>query len=517
MVPDRVPADDQSETRAQQNSEVNTPAGTGAAKSRKVKQLGDFKIEKKLGQGGMGEVYLAHQISLDRRVALKTLSKELAKQEDFVKRFQREARSMARLDHPNAVKVYAVDSVSGIHFAAIEFIDGQSMQNWMNQLGKLSVGDALHIILASADALQAAHQQNLIHRDIKPDNILVTSNGVVKVADFGLAKALDDEDVSMTQSGTGLGTPLYMAPEQARNAKYVDHRSDIYALGTTLYYFVTGELPFRGDSTLELIMAKEKGIFTSAKKHNPHVTERMGLMIDKMIAKDPQLRYTDYAQLINDLEGLGLVSPSLSFIDHPQKAVRGMGIATPSQVNIPPKPKSTPNTGKSKTSSAAKPRVTSTSSGEKIWLVQYPDSKGKLKKARLSTDRIKQAIKGGMIDTRAKTQLKEDGPFIPLAQVPEFDSLMQGLATKQNADKRSRDMATLYDQIDRQDKFRRRFGFLRNWFDGLKGGVGLLIYLAIIGAIGFAAWKFGWPYVQGMMQGSETEVTAPENAASTSP
>ncbi|MDG2389428.1 MAG: serine/threonine-protein kinase [Planctomycetaceae bacterium] len=223
------------ETSAAQRGGQATPASSGASeKPRTVKQLGDFKIIRKLGQGGMGEVYLAHQISLDRQVALKTLSKALAKKDDFVKRFQREAKSMAKLDHPNAVKVFAVDSISGIHFAAIEFIDGQSMQDWMDDLGQLEVGDALNVVLASADALKVAHDLNLIHRDIKPDNILVTKSGMVKVADFGLAKALDEEDVSMTQSGTGLGTPLYMAPEQARNAKHVDHRTDIYALGTTL-------------------------------------------------------------------------------------------------------------------------------------------------------------------------------------------------------------------------------------------------------------------------------------------
>src|SRR6056297_1364348 len=205
---------DANETSAAQGHGQNTPSQSSSKEpSRKVKQLGDFKILQKLGQGGMGEVYLAHQISLDRKVALKTLSKELAKREDFVKRFQREARSMARLDHPNAVKVFAVDSVAGVHFAAIEYIDGQSMQDWMDDLEKLEVGDALHVILAAADALKVAHDQALIHRDIKPDNILVTKSGMVKVADFGLAKALDDEDVSMTQSGTGLGTPLYMAPE----------------------------------------------------------------------------------------------------------------------------------------------------------------------------------------------------------------------------------------------------------------------------------------------------------------
>ena len=226
-----------------------------------VKQLGDFELKKKLGKGGMGEVYLARQVSLDRLVALKTLSRELSKKEDFVARFQREARSMAKIDHVNVVKVYAVDSVKGIHFAAIEYIDGKSVQDWLDHLETFSVGDAVHIALISAEALRHAHDQNMVHRDIKPDNILLTSKGVVKVADFGLAKALD-EDVSMTQSGTGLGTPLYMAPEQARSAKTVDQRSDIYALGATLYHMLTGKLPFSGDTALELIIAKETGKYT---------------------------------------------------------------------------------------------------------------------------------------------------------------------------------------------------------------------------------------------------------------
>ncbi|MCA9059000.1 MAG: serine/threonine protein kinase, partial [Planctomycetaceae bacterium] len=143
------------------------------ASSKRVQQLGDFELKKKLGKGGMGEVFLARQVSLDRLVALKTLSRDLAKREDFVKRFQREARSMAKLDHPNIVKVYAVDSYKGIHFAAIEYIDGSSVQNWLDKLGPFSIADAVHIALVCAEALRNAHDLTLVHRDIKPDNILV--------------------------------------------------------------------------------------------------------------------------------------------------------------------------------------------------------------------------------------------------------------------------------------------------------------------------------------------------------
>ncbi|MGD9856658.1 MAG: serine/threonine protein kinase, partial [Planctomycetaceae bacterium] len=292
--------------------------GPGAAK--KVTRLGDFEIRKQLGQGGMGKVYLAHQISLDRDCALKVMSHELAEKPGFVDRFIREARAMAKLDHPHVVKCYAVDEQEGKHFVAMELIDGQSMQDWLDELEALSVEDALHVILICADALEHAHSLNMIHRDIKPDNILVTKTGVVKVADLGLAKALDD-DMSMTQSGTGLGTPHYMPPEQARDAKHVDARCDIYALGCTLYHFVTGKLPFAGDSVIALIKNKELGQFTSARRVNSQVPQRLDLIIDKMMAKDPKHRYGSCAEVIRDIESLNLAGASLSFIEADSKAV----------------------------------------------------------------------------------------------------------------------------------------------------------------------------------------------------
>src|SRR5262249_21613680 len=160
----------------------------------------------------------------------------------------------------------------------------------LRRQGKLAVGDALHLVLATAAALQHAHEQNLIHRDVKPDNILLTRKGVVKVADLGLAKARS-EDLDLTRTGTGAGTPYYMAPEQARNAKYVDGRSDIYALGCMLYCFLVGKLPFEGDTALALIQAKEVGKFPPVRKSVPEVPERLDLIIDKMLAKNPQHRY----------------------------------------------------------------------------------------------------------------------------------------------------------------------------------------------------------------------------------
>jgi predicted Ser/Thr protein kinase len=478
-------------------------SGDGEAKKpKKVSQVGDFKIEKKLGQGGMGTVFLATQMSLDRKVALKTLSPEFAKKEDFVKRFLREARSMARLQHPNVVQVYAADSASGVNYAAIEYIDGRSMQGWMNELKQLSVGDALHVTLVCADALKHAHDQNMIHRDIKPDNILVTSKGVVKVADFGLAKAVD-EDVSMTQSGTGLGTPLYMAPEQARNAKHVDKRSDIYALGSTLYYFLTGKLPFTGENTLELIVAKEKGSFTHVRKLNPQVPERLDLMVDKMLMKDPNHRYGDCGDIIRDLGGLGIANPALSFIESAggESAVVSAAVAAASSVSAA-RMQSTRGPGAGPTQAAKLPpaggRVTSAEDAarsaqkapvsNKTWFVQHKGANGKVVIAKMSTPEIMAGIKSETIDPAAKAKDSPNGSFLPLAQYAEFAALATNRAAKMQADSRSRKTKDMYEKLDRQDQRRKRWRWLRNLFSSVKSLVIFLIYLAVLVILCGAGW-----------------------------
>jgi eukaryotic-like serine/threonine-protein kinase len=478
-------------------------SGEGEAKKpKKVSQVGDFRIEKKLGQGGMGTVFLATQVSLDRKVALKTLSPEFAKKQDFVKRFLREARSMARLQHPNVVQVYAADSASGVNYAAIEFIDGRSMQGWMNELKQLNVGDALHVTLVCADALKHAHDQNMIHRDIKPDNILVTSKGVVKVADFGLAKAID-EDVSMTQSGTGLGTPLYMAPEQARNAKHVDKRTDIYALGSTLYYFLTGKLPFTGENTLELIVAKEKGSFTHAKKLNPQIPERLDLMIDKMLMKDPNHRYADCGEIIRDLGGLGVANPALSFIETAGgetpiisaavaaassintarlQATRGPGSA-PTQAGKQPPAGGRLSSAEDAARAAAKAPVSN-----KTWFVQHKGPDGRVVITKMSTAEVMAGIKSESLDAAAKAKDTPNGSFMPLAQYSEFATLASNRAVKMQADARSRKTKDIYQKLDREDQRRKRWRWLGKLVGNVKGLISFLIYLAVLIGLCWGGW-----------------------------
>lgn len=473
----------------------------GEPKKSSSSQLGKYKLLKKLGQGGMGEVYLGEDTKLGRRAAIKVLSKALAGKEDFVTRFYKEARAMARVNHDNAVSVYDVDQDRGIHYVAMEFVDGKSMQKWMDTLGTLSVGDALHVTLRCAEALQFAHSQNLIHRDIKPDNIMLTSKGKVKVADFGLAKATDD-DLSMTASGTGLGTPYYMAPEQARNAKYVDGRTDVYALGVTLYYFLTGKLPFKGNSALEVIMAKEKGQFESARKLNPQVPDRLDLMIGKMVEKDLDRRFKDCDEVIKMLAGLGLESPSLSFIDAPDRVVQTSSAGPSqasrvSQVSTPHVPQGS-RTGIPKTSAedaashAPHPDAVTTATS---WIVQFKTPQGKDTIAKLTTIQIQTGLKTGTLDVKAKVKRDAKEAFVPIGYFPEFAKAVEGRNIRDKADQRSADLKSEFAKIGRQYDRRGWTRWFHSLISGTAGFLSLIVWLAIVGGV-LAALVYFFPTIK---------------------
>lgn len=474
----------------------NPGQSTAPKPSGKMTHLGKYRLIKKLGQGGMGEVYLAEDTKLGRNAAVKVLSKQLAAKSDFVQRFQREARAMAKMNHDNAVSVYDVDEQQGYHYVAMEYIDGKSMQKWMDELGKLSIGDALHVVLRCCEALMVAHNQSMIHRDIKPDNIMLTSKGKVKVADFGLAKATD-EDMSMTQSGTGLGTPYYMAPEQARNAKHVDSRTDVYAIGVTLYYFVTGKLPFTGDSVIQIITSKEKGHFTPARKLNPDVPERLDLIIDKLIAKDLNARCKDCAEVIKLLNSLSLESPSLSFIDAPDKVVQtaAAGRAGATQV---PAVRTMPVPAGGRTSAEDASRTKPAVSTDQSWIVQYKTPQGKDTIGKFTTAQIQQGFKNKTLDQKAKAKKNVADQFMPIGYFPEFEKYAEGRVIKDAADKKAGDMKSLYKEIERQ--YDRR-GWTR-WFKGLVSGtfglISLVIWLGVIFGGVFALWYFRQPLWDGM-------------------
>lgn len=470
------------------NNKTGQKKKTASSKKKAVTRVGDFELKKRLGKGGMGEVFLANQVSLDRMVALKTLSKELAKKEDFVARFHREARSMAKLDHNNVVKVYAVDSYKGLHFVAIEYVDGKSVQDWLNKLTKFSVADAVHVAIVSAMGLKHAHDQNMVHRDIKPDNILLTSKGIVKVADFGLAKVLD-EDVSMTQSGTGLGTPLYMAPEQARSAKTVDQRSDIYALGATLYHMLTGVLPFLGTTALELIMSKETGKYEPARKVCPEVPEKLDFIIDRMMAKDPKHRFADCDEVLRDLSSLGLHSETLTFIDGALPTGIGRSNSPTMAGNVTTATSATRSIGN--VSSRRDAKANQTKQASRTWYVQFEDSRKKTVVEKLSTGRILKMISAGMLTARARAKASADGGYLPLSQFPEFTDAIEKQLSRTTAQVKNQDMKSFYKQVERDQKRHSRWRWVSNKFRSVVGTVSLLLWLAAIGVVVWVVATFG--------------------------
>ena len=474
----------------------------GDAKESKEQILGDFKITKKLGQGGMGTVYLAQQISLDRPCALKVMMKELAKKPGFMDRFIREARAMAKINHPNVVQCYGVFEEKGLNFVAMELMDGQSMQDWVDDLGKLPIPDAVLVTVVVAEALQHAHDLNMIHRDIKPDNILVTKKGIIKVADLGLAKSTD-EDMSMTQSGTGLGTPHYMPPEQARNAKHVDNRCDIYALGVTLYHYLTGKVPFAGDSIVELITNKDKGVFQPAHRANPQVPERLSLIVDKAMAKDPKHRYQHMRELVKDLETLGLAGESLSFINDPNRQVARRGNSSPTVTNMRNTMASTQATpavrGLSSTQATPADASKTMTGSDGTWYVKHVDAAGNPNIGKMATPQVLQCIRSDRFNERTQVAATAKGPFLPLTQVPTFDDETRKMLVRQQSANKTRSLADEYKKIEKQYNRQKWWNLLSRFKEGTLGLLGLVLYLGAIAGVIFAAWYF-WPVVRDLIQ-----------------
>lgn len=460
-------------------------AGSGSGEKQKNTTLGDYKLLKKLGQGGMGTVYKAVKLSLDREVAIKVLSKELASKPAFVQRFDREAKVMAKLDHPNILRCFDAGEANGFHFLSMEFVEGGSVEDWLKKLGKFSVADSLHIVLASAAALQHAHEQSMIHRDIKPDNILLTKKGVVKVADLGLAKNTDD-DLSLTRTGTGAGTPVYMAPEQARDAKHVDARVDIYALGCMLYMFLTGQPPFKGSTIVELIEAKEKGRFTPIRSLNTDVPERLDLICEKMVAKKPEHRYQTCAEVIADLENLGLAGDHLSFFGdaRPSSASRATPVSKGPPVGTQQPPAAVAQTSGGK----ASPAMTAVADDVYFWSFEGPSGKAvtkKVTKAQLLT-----LLKSGTLDAQAQVSRTAKGGYRALGTYGEFQHIIKGFVTREKAERKTEKFHNIYEKLEAEEKIRQRWRFIENLKIKAGGAVALVLWLILIGILLVGAYYF---------------------------
>jgi eukaryotic-like serine/threonine-protein kinase len=377
-----------------------------------LRRLGEYRILRRLGEGGMGSVFLAYDERQNRHVALKVLPEHLAGNQGYVDRFYREAKSGFALDHPNIVRGLAVgqDKATHKHYLVLEYVDGPSAHALLNQFGMLRVGDASHIALDIARALEHAHSRNIIHRDIKPDNILLTLSGVAKLADLGLAKRTDEAS-HLTAARQGFGTPYYMPYEQAMNAKYADGRSDIYALGATLYHLVVGEPPFTATSHLDIVEKKKVGKFTPAGRRVEGVPAALDRILHKMLAQDPFDRYQTASEVIIDLERSRLAAAVPSFID-PDKALQDplvrARLSTPAQPTRPDL--ETPPAEKDE--APADPDV---------WFLRYRNREGRPIKTRRTTAEVVERLKDGrLIAGGVEAAHQPQGEFRPLASYLEF-------------------------------------------------------------------------------------------------
>ncbi|MFN4242503.1 MAG: serine/threonine-protein kinase [Tepidisphaerales bacterium] len=288
--------------------------------------LGGYEVLEKLGQGGMGAVYLARQVSLDRKVALKTLRPELAKDPDLVARFTREAFAAAQLTHHHVVQIYDIGESNGVHFFAMELVEGKPLSGLVRELGRLDVETAVAYVLQAARGLKAAHDRGMIHRDVKPANLLLSDEGLVKVADLGLVKRGSEKKNGRPGgggSGTGglgetgfnktMGTPAFMAPEQAKDATRVDERADVYSLGCTLYNLLTGGPPYTGRTVEEILTKQATEPPPPVDVVVKNVPAGLAEIVNRMVARNPEQRYRTMAEVIGALEGfLGLKGGGLS-------------------------------------------------------------------------------------------------------------------------------------------------------------------------------------------------------------
>jgi tRNA A-37 threonylcarbamoyl transferase component Bud32 len=259
-----------------------------------------YEVEELIGTGGMSSVYRARDQLLGRMVALKVLHQQYTEDEDYVERFRREARAVAALSHPNIVTVIDRGEHEGRPFIVFEYVEGENLKKQIERLGPAPVGEALELALQVARGLSFAHQNGLVHRDVKPQNVLLNGDGQAKVTDFGIARSLDVQH-GMTQTGTVLGTSDYIAPEQAQGHR-VDEHTDVYSLGVVLYELLTGEVPFPGENFVAVAMRHINEPPPPIRDRRPDVSPRLEAAVHRAMAKDPRDRFQTMAELADELD-----------------------------------------------------------------------------------------------------------------------------------------------------------------------------------------------------------------------
>ena len=258
-----------------------------------------YEIIKTIGEGGMANVYLANDTILDRKVAIKVLRGDLSNDEKFIRRFKREALSVSNLSHPNIVEVYDVGEEEGNYYIVMEYIEGKTLKQLLQKRGALTLNEVIDIMLQLTDGLAHAHDAYIIHRDIKPQNIMIEDNGLIKITDFGIAMALNS--TQLTQTNSVMGSVHYLPPEQA-NGKGSTVKSDIYSLGILMYELLTGSVPFKGDTAVEIALKHMKEKIPSIRKQNPTIPQSVENIVLKATAKNPKNRYDNVRDMYKDLQ-----------------------------------------------------------------------------------------------------------------------------------------------------------------------------------------------------------------------
>lgn len=269
---------------------------------RSRRRIGPFELGESIGRGGMGVVYLARQTATGQKVALKILPRDLATDQQYLSRFKREALAVSRLNHPNIVTVLDHGNADGLHYIALEYVEGKTLERMIREEGAFDEAEIIEITDCVARALHHAHSHGVLHRDVKPGNILVTPAGEVKLADFGMAKYEESQLSFQTTAGRVFGTPAFLSPEQALGAQDVDRRSDIYSLGCVIFNMASGRPPFQGDNPFAVIDQHRRSPPPAVRALNPRISTALESLIERAMAKLPEHRYQTAEELIWDLE-----------------------------------------------------------------------------------------------------------------------------------------------------------------------------------------------------------------------
>ena len=354
--------------------------------TRGPQQVGNYDLISKIAEGGMGAVYKGRSRATGEIVAIKIIPPETAKNPLLLKRFEQEFRAASLINHPNVVKALDYSGAGATPFLVMEFVDGESLGNRVERVGPVPESEAIRLIGQVCEGLHRAHKQGLIHRDVKPDNILVTLDGVAKLTDLGLVKDVEGE-MNLTRTGRGLGTPHFMAPEQFRNAKNADVRCDVYSLGATLYAMLTGEVPFNKTSPLDCWMKKTKNEFPEPRKLNPRISERTNWAICRAMSADAAARPASCREFMEDLIGAGW------------KAGSGLMAAGGDSLHM---------------------------SGDDLWYMVYRDENGQQRTVKGTTDSIRKNLMAGALGdvTSILVSRTKTGQFVPIRTTPEFRDLV---------------------------------------------------------------------------------------------